>query len=280
MDRRLSLVMALAIGLVLGVGFGSWRLFPTEDMIARATCAKCHDVHGSIEWRDAPFQSQVWILGDVPEATYLVVNDLFPYREGQQSTGISLPELLAHHGAPDYSRVALESLDGGIVILEQRYLTEESVLVPYMEGIRFKDQNQHVSTWLKGVRWIIVEGRDRPLLVAGERTSMGRLLLADRTTVITEGGDAIYKSPLNGEIYRGNYAHTVVGARLASLVPKLADCGALLVRDRKGQVREISCPSANRGVIATVDGRPALVLPDRPRRDWVLDVVEITPLGL
>lgn len=276
MTRKLTLLLILVFGIVVGVALSSWRVFPTEDMIARTSCSACHDVHGAIEWEDAPFQSQVWILGDVPEATYVIVSDLFPYTKQTEGTRISLLDLLASHGVSDFERVALESLDGGIVVLERQYVTEESLLVPYLEGIRFKDENQHESTWLKGVRWIIVEGVDKSLRVAGEATSLGRLLLSDRTTVITEGGDAIYKSPLDGRIYRGDYAHTYTGALLTEL---LGDHVYSRVRviDREGRVVDLVRDQIAGAVIATVQGHPSLVLPRAHRGEWVIDVVEIIP---
>jgi hypothetical protein len=88
-------------------------------------------------------------MGDVPQATYFFVDDLFPYHEAELGTAISLPDLLARYGAQEFSQVALESLDGVFVTLDRQYVTERSRLVPYMEGIRFKDENQHASTWLK-----------------------------------------------------------------------------------------------------------------------------------
>ncbi len=278
MKQKLFLVVALVVGLILGVALSSWRAFPTDDMIARASCASCHDVHASIEWEDAPFQSQIWILGDVPEATYILVNDLFPYRNSEGGDSISLLELVARYGAKDVSRVAIESLDGGIVTLTREYLTPESMLVPYMEGVRFKDQNQHESTWLKGVRWIIVEGTATPLMVDGQATSMGRLLLQDRTTVIAEGGDAIYKSPLDGKTYRGDYAHTYTGARLSQLLPPERSYSRLRVRDEKGRSNEYARDEVADALIATVSGRPTLLLPQASRGRWVSGVVEITAL--
>ena len=275
MKGTVRIVLAAVLGLIVGVSATSWRAFPTEDMIARATCAECHDVHGAIEWADAPFQSQVWILGDVPKATYFLVDDLFPYREAEMGTAISLPELLTRYGASDFSRVALESLDGGIVTLDRQYVTEHSRLVPYLEGIRFQDENQHESTWLKGVRWIIVVGEETPLEIEGQATSMGRLLLGQRATVAAEGGDALYVSALDGKTYRGDYAHLYTGARLA---PLLGDepYTTLEVTDAAGKVREYPADQVAEAIMATVDGRPSLVLPDAPRREWVIDVLRIT----
>ena len=275
MNRKLTLLLVLVLGIVIGVALSSWRAFPTEDMIARASCATCHDVHGAIEFEEAPSQSQVWVLGDVPEATYFLVSDLFPYAHTKMGTSISLLDLLPRYGVTDFERVAIESLDGGTVTLERQYVTKESLLVPYVEGIRFKDQNQHESTWLKGVRWIIVEGTEKPLRIAGEVTSMGRLLLSDRTTVVADGGDAMYKSPLDGKVYRGDYAHLYSGARLRELL-RDHSYDRVKVTDNKGQVTELSREQVSDAIIATVQGRPTLLLPQTHRGEWVKDVVKIT----
>lgn len=273
MKRTVVILLAAVIGLIAGVSATSWRAFPTEDMIARASCAECHDVHGAIEWADAPFQSQIWIMGDVPEATYAFVNDLFPYRNAEEGSAISLPDLMERYGAPDFERVAIESLDGGIVILDREYVTEHARLVPYLEGIRFQDENQHVSTWLKGVRWIIVVGAPT-LEIDGEPTSMGRLLLTDRVSVAAEGGDALFVSPLDGKTYRGDYAHLYTGARLARLLSE-APFATLEATDASGKGHTYDAAEVADAVIATVDGRPALLLPGTARRDWVLDVARI-----
>lgn len=274
MKRTVLILLAAVFGLIAGVSATSWRAFPTDDMIARATCAECHDVHGAIEWEDAPFQSQVWVLGDVPKATCFIVNDLFPYRQDEIGTAISLPDLLARYGVEDFARVALESLDGGIVTLDREYVTEHARLVPYLEGLRFQDENQHVSTWLKGVRWIVVVGDETPLEINGVATSMGRLLLGDRTTVTAEGGDALFVSELDGKTYRGDYAHLYTGARLERLLGDKTYT-TLEVTDASGEVREYPAEQVADAIIATVDGRPSLVLPSASRREWVIDVVRI-----
>jgi hypothetical protein len=274
MHRKVMLIVMLVFGLVLGVAMSSWRAFPTEDMIARAWCASCHDVHGAIEWEDAPFQSQVWIMGDVPEATYLIVSDLFPYHRQELGTAISIPDLLARYGVDEFNRVAIESLDGGIVILDRPYVTELSRLVPYLEGIRFIDENQHQSTWLKGVRWIVVVGEETPLTINGQATSMGRLLMSDRMTVVAEGGDAVFISPRDGKTYRGDYARLYTGARLSTLLGDDAYT-ALEVYDAQGQSRSYTAEEVADALIATVDGRPALVLPATTRREWTMDVIRI-----
>lgn len=277
MTRIAQWLFAGVVGLVVGVSLGAWRAFPTEDMVARATCAECHDVHGALELSDAPFQSQVWILGDVPEATYLIVDDLFPYAEAEAGTSIALPDLLARYGAAEWERVALESLDGGWVVLEREYVTEASLLVPYLEGVRFADSNQHESTWLKGVRWIIVEGAERSLRIGEEQTSLGRLLLAQRTTVVAEGAQAMYRSEADGQIYRGEYAHLYTGALVSQALGDGWAAERFVATNAAGRVTEFAREDLEGAVIATVNGRPALVLPREGRGRWVTDLVALEP---
>mgnify|MGYP001037745502 CR=1 FL=1 len=277
MSRYAGWVLIAVLGLVVGVGLSSLRAFPTEDMVARATCAECHDVHGAIEFAEAPVQSQVWILGDVPEATYFMVADLFPYATEERDTSITLDDLLARYGVTEWERVAIESLDGGLVVLAREYVTEHSLLVPYVEGIRFMDRNQHESTWLKGVRWIVVEGAETPLAIAGEATSLGRLLLADRTTVVAEGAEAMYRSELDGALYRGLYAHVYTGARVREALGEAWEAEAFRAVDARGRETEFPREDLARAVIATVNGRPSLVLPDEGRARWVIDLVSLDP---
>jgi hypothetical protein len=278
MRSKLYLGLALVLGLLVGIALTSWRALPTEDMIARASCASCHDVHAALEWKDAPFQSQVWVLGDVVTSTYFIVADLFPNRNDTPDTQITLLDLLARYGATDFERVSLESLDGGVVTLQRQFVTEQSLLVPYMESLRFTDENQHKSTWLKGVRWITVEGRATPLTIGGRATSMGRLLMSDRTTVIAEGGEAMFSSPLDGKLYQGNYAHAFMGARLDDLLRDQMPYTKLNARDAQGRTKEIPADQAAGALVSTVDGYPTLVLPRASRGVWVANVREITAL--
>ena len=277
MKQKLTLLLVLLLGIVLGVAASSWRAFPTEDMIARASCAACHDVHGALEYEDIPFQSQVWILGDVPEASYFRVADLFPQGQETRGTQIGLLELLGQYDVSSFERVAIESLDGGFVVIERQYISDATQFVPYADGMRFKDENQHESTWLKGVRWIIVQGAETPLTIAGQATSMGRLLLGERMTVVAEGGDAMYKSPLDGKIYRGEYAHTHSGASLEKLLATRA-YRAVRVTDRVGKQTELSREEIAGSILTDVQGAPTLLLPADNRGAWIRNVTDITPL--
>ena len=271
----LTITFAALLGMLIGIALTGWEALPAKEMAARASCADCHDLHGAIEWAEAPFQSQIWLLGDVPQPTYFFVNDLLPYRNQERDTALPLLDFLAGNGVTDFEQVALESLDGGLVVINREFVTEQTMLVPYLEGLRFKDENQHVSTWLKGVRWITVVGKETPLTIDGEATSMGRLLLRGRTTTVTERGNvAMYKSELDGQTYEGLYTHRYTGVPLAELLDN-PDFTTLVVTDARGRTTEFDAESARGAILAQVNGRTTLVLPELSRGRWVADVVSI-----
>lgn len=271
----LTITFTVLLGMLIGIALAGWEVLPAKEMAARASCADCHDLHGAIEWAEAPFQSQIWLLGDVPQPTYFFVNDLLPYRNQERDTALPLLDFLAGNGVTDFEQVAVESLDGGLVVINREFVTEQTMLVPYLEGLRFKDENQHVSTWLKGVRWIIVVGKDMPLTIDGQATSMGRLLLRGRTTTVTERGNvAMYKSELDGQTYEGLYTHRYTGVPLAELLDN-PDFTVLVVTDARGRTTEFDAESARGAILAQVNGRTTLVLPELARGQWVADVVSI-----
>jgi hypothetical protein len=271
----LIITFTALLGVLAGIALAGWDVLPAKDMAARATCADCHDLHGAIEWAEAPFQSQIWLLGDVPQPTYFFVNDLLPYRNQARDTALPLLDFLADNGVTDFEQVAVESLDGGLVVIDREFVSEHALLVPYLEGLRFKDENQHESTWLKGVRWITVVGRETPLTIDGEATSMGHLLLGDRTTTVTERGNAVmYESELDGQIYEGLYTHRYTGVLLADLLAH-PDFAALIVSDARGRTTELDAESARGAILTQVNGRTTLVLPELARGQWVSDVVGI-----
>lgn len=268
-------IFTALLGALVGIALAGWDVLPAKDMAARASCADCHDLHGAIEWSDAPFQSQIWLLGDVPQPTYFLVNDLLPYRDQERDTALPLLDFLADNGVTDFEQVAVESLDGGLVVIGREFVTEHTLLVPYLEGLRLKDENQHVSTWLKGVRWITVVGKDTPLTIDGQATSMGRLLLRDRTATVTERGNvAMYKSELDGQTYEGLYTHRYTGVLLVDLLAH-PDFTTLIVTDARGRTTELDAESARGAILAQVNGRTTLVLPELSRGRWLADVVGV-----
>jgi hypothetical protein len=237
------------------------------------TCATCHDDHGSAEMAGVPFNTLVLLAGDVPEPSYIAVNDILPYRD-QPGTHVALLDFLSDHGVEDFQQVTLASRDEGFVTFERPNLTEEALLMPHVDGLRFAAENLHVSTWLKGVWRIIVVGGDKPLTIDGQATSIGRLLLGPTRSVTIEQTDVMLRSETDGEIRKGKTASRIEGAGLADI---FGDPGfdLLLVRDAEGKEHRLTAKDAAGAVLAQLNGKVVLVLPGRGRAQWISGVVEI-----
>jgi hypothetical protein len=239
------------------------------------TCATCHDDHGSAEMSGVPFNTLILLAGDVPEPGYVAVNDILPYRD-QPGTHVSLLDFLSGHGVEGLEQVTLASRDEGFVTLDRPNLTEEALLMPHVDGLRFAAENLHISTWLKGVWRIIVVDSERPLMIDGQPTSMGRLLLGPTRSVTIEQTDTMLKSKTDGEIRKGKTASRIEGAAVADIVGD-PEFDLLLVRDAEGRERSLTAQDAAGALLAQMNGKVVLVLPGRGRAQWIFDVVEIVP---
>jgi len=90
--------------------------------------------------------------------------------------------------------VTLVSGDGGFVTIAPDQLTDQALLLPYTDGIRFASEDLHVSSWLKNISQIIVVGEETPLKIDGNETSLGRLLLGPTQEVTVEETQVMLKS--------------------------------------------------------------------------------------
>jgi hypothetical protein len=237
------------------------------------TCSTCHDDHGSAVMVNVPFDDLILLAGDVPQPGYIPINDILPYRD-QPGTHVALLDFLAERGVADFESVTLASRDGGFVTIERPNLTEEGLLMPYVDGVRFAAENLHVSTWLKGVWRIVVVGKDRPLTIDGQRTSIGRLLLGPTRSVTIEQTDVMLRSETDGQIRKAKTASRIEGAGLADTV---GDPGfdTLLVRDAGGAEHTLTAAEARGAVLAQREDQVVLVLPGRGRSQWIAGVVEL-----
>jgi hypothetical protein len=237
------------------------------------TCESCHDDHGSAEMASVPFDDLILLAGDVPEPGYIAANDILPYRD-RPGTHVALLDLLADHGVADFESVTLASRDEGFVTIERPNLTGEGLLMPHVDGVRFAAENLHISTWLKGVWRIIVVGTEKPLTIDGQRTSIGRLLLGPTRSVTVEQTDTMLRSETDGQVRKGKTAARIEGAGLADIV---GDPGfdTLLVRDAEGAESILTASEARGAVLAQMNGRIVLALPQRGRAFWISDVVEL-----
>jgi hypothetical protein len=237
------------------------------------TCGTCHDQHGDAQLAQVPFASLLLLTGDVPEPGYIPINDILPYREITR-TVMPLLDFLAQHGVGDFESATLSSSDGGFVTITRENLTPQSLLMPYADGVRFADEKLHASAWLKGIDRIVVVGREKPLRVDGQDTSIGRLLLGPTAMVTVEQTEVMLRSEEDGQIRRAQTAFRIEGVPLAVVVTDPAFT-ALLVRDAQGQERTLAAEEARGAVLAVVHGHVTLVLPGSGRGQWIGDVVEI-----
>lgn len=236
-------------------------------------CTTCHDDHGAVEFADLPFYNLIYLSGDVPRAGFMELNQILPYRD-HPGTHLGLVDFLESQGVDQFESVTLISGDGGFVTITRENLSDQALLLPYADGIRFAAEDLHVSTWLKGITGIIVVGEDRPLQVAGEATSLGRLLLGPTRQVVVESARVMFKDDLDGQIREAWTASRVWGAALSDLAPD-QDFAALIVRDQVGQIWEFDPGQIQAAVLAATADGPTLVFPGQPRSSWVAGVAAL-----
>ncbi len=237
------------------------------------TCTTCHDDHGSAEMATVPFDDLLRLEGDVPQPGYIPINDILPYRE-YTSTHVSLLDFLAQQKVADFESVTLVSRDEGFVTIERPNLTPSGLLMPHVDGMRFADENLHVSSWLKGIWRIIVVGKEMPIQIDGQPTSIGRLLLGPTRSITIEQTDTMFKSPTDGQVRKAKTASRIEGVPVELLVAH-PDFQRLVVRDKNGNETALTAEEAQGALMAQVREHATLVLPGRNRSQWIEDVVEI-----
>ncbi len=188
-------------------------------------------------------------------------------------THITLFEFLSNYGVDDFESVTFITSDGGITTIEYEYLDETAMLVPYIDGVRFVTESVHSSTWLKGISRIIVVGKEMPLEIDGEQTSIGRLLIGQTMKYSVEGSDTMLTNT-SGETSHAYVANWVEGALLLPLLnydtPEL-----VLITDADGGITELSGEEIQTAIIAIVRDQVTLVLPDRGRSIWPTNIIKI-----
>jgi hypothetical protein len=240
-------------------------------------CQTCHGVHGSVDMPEVPFDDLLLLQGDVPEAGYIPINDILPYREYTR-THVALLDFLAQQKVTDFESVTLVSRDEGFVTIERPNLTPSGLLMPHTDGMRFADENLHVSSWLKGVWRIIVVGKETPLQIDGQPTSIGRLLLGPTRSVTIEQTDTMFKSLTDGQVRRAKTAARIEGVPIEIVVAH-PSFEKLVVRDKNGRETILTAEEARGALLLQVRNQVTLVLPTRNTSQWIADVVEVTSQG-
>ena len=289
----LAAIIILAIIAVIGVAAaGPGRLlahYPTDMLIHEMqtmndcadchepakfhSCDTCHDDHGAIEMENVPFYAGITFAGDVPNPSYVLIDDILPYRD-QPHTHVPLLDFLASQGVTDFESVTLTSLDGGFVTLTRDNLTASALLMPYEDGIRFAAEDLHISSWIKGIRGIIVVGQETPLTIDGVPTSIGRLLTGPTQFVTVEETDVMLKSEEDDQVRKAASGTRVEGAPITAVVAN-SDFTELITRDVTGAEHTFTAEEVHNALIVQFRGHVTLVLPDRGRSQWVIDVIEI-----
>jgi hypothetical protein len=241
------------------------------------TCATCHDEHGAVELERVPFYAVIALSGDVPEPGYVLLNEVLPYPE-HPNTHIPLLDALAQQGVTAFEQVTLASDDEGFVTVTRDNLTDEALLMPYADGVRFAAPNLHISAWIKGITRIIVVGAETPLEVDGEATSIGRLLLGPTRSVTVEEAEVMLKSEEDGAVRTARVASRITGVPLAEVVAD-PDFTTLTVEDAAGETHTLTAEAAADALLSQVQGRTTLVLPERGRGRWIDDVVALDTQG-
>ncbi|MGC9346810.1 MAG: hypothetical protein ACP5JG_01620 [Anaerolineae bacterium] len=237
------------------------------------TCDHCHDDHGAVELEDTPFFAGIILTGDVPEPGFVLLHDVLPYPD-HPFTHKPLLTCLTEQGIESFESVTLGSNDGGFVTIDAENLTERALLLPYADGIRFASEDLHVSTWIKGITRIVVIGPEKPLQIDGTATSMGRLLIGPTRSATVEQTNVMLKSDEDGQIRRAKTASRIEGAPVALLVADAA-FESLQVRTEADETLTLDAEAAAEALLATLRGKPTLLLPSRGRPQWITGVVEI-----
>lgn len=244
-----------------------------HDAEAFHTCETCHDDHGAVEFENVPFYAVITFAGDVPEPGFVLVDDVLPYRD-QPHTHIPLVTFLEEQGVTDFESVTMTSDDGGFITVDRDQLTEEALLLPYEDGIRFADENLHVSAWIKGITGIIVVGREKPLLVEGEATSMGRLLRGPLRSVTVEETEVKFMREETGQVHTARTASRLEGAAMEDIL-KSRHFTEVQIATADGETIVLSAEDAQGALLASLRDEVALILPDRARNEWIRGVVAI-----
>jgi len=236
------------------------------------SCETCHDDHGAVELSGIKFFEVVELTGDVPKPAFVRVNEILPDQENV-GTHILLFDFLAQNGIIQFESVSFITNDGGLTTIESQYLDETAMLVPYMDGVRFVTESVHSSTWLKGIKRIIVVGSETPLLIDGQATSIGRLLIGETVRITVEGSDVMMTSD-EGETGYAYVANWAEGARLLPLL-RTPTPTFITITDFEGNKTELIGEEVENAVIAIVRQQVTLILPERGRSVWPTSIKQI-----
>jgi len=236
-------------------------------------CDICHDDHGAVELAGVGFNEVFELTGDVPEPSFVRINELLPDQD-ETGTHITVTDVLAKYGVENFQSITLVTSDGGMVTIEYPYLDETALLVPYIDGIRFASENIHASAWMKGISKIIVVGNKMPLLIDGQASSIGCLLINHAAIRVAIEGTYMMLANESNETSHAWVTNWVEGVMLTSVL-KTPFLESAVITHSDGKTTELKGSEVKEVILGIVYGEVMLILPERGRSAWLTDIIQI-----
>jgi len=243
-----------------------------HDGADQHTCATCHDKHGAVELEGIQFYAVIDLTGDLPNPSFVRLNEILPDQENA-GTFLTVQDFLAQNDVEEYDSITFITNDGGMTTIGSDYIDETAMLLPYVDGVRFASETLHASSWLKGITRIVIVGKDTPLTIDGNQTSIGRLLIGETVQVVVESTDVMLAGD-NGNLSHATTSNWIEGALLAPLLENPTP-SSITVTDANGEQFELSGAEIINAVLAMDHDSVTLVLPDRGRSAWLVDILSI-----
>ena len=237
------------------------------------TCSTCHDEHGSVELPELYFYTMVEVTGDVEKVIYIPTNHFFSYSD-LPNTFLTVDQFMEKWEISGYQSFTMYTRDGEFVSVNKDDVTPNAMFLPYEDGIRFASDDLHESTWVKGVAKIIIIGEDTPLVIDGQATSIGRLLLGKTTSITVEEAKVMFRSEEDGETRQAYTSSRIEGAALDDLLDltKFTDIKFTL---QDGTVSSRFVDEVKNAILTKQSTSVVLIIPEMGRNNWLFDVVSI-----
>ena len=238
------------------------------------TCSTCHDEHGSVELPNLSFYNMIELTGDVKEVTFIPWNHFFNSYSALPNTFITVDEFMTKWDISDYESITLYTRDGEFVTINKSDITTNAMFLPYEDGIRFASDDLHESTWAKGIAKIIIVGKEKPLQIGNELTSIGRLLLGKTTSISIEEAKVMFRNEEDGVTREAFTSGRVEGVAMDDLLDldRYQDIAFTL---QNGEKVVLPVDTVREAVLTKQNASVVLVIPDQGRSDWVFDIVRV-----
>jgi hypothetical protein len=243
----------------------------TEDF---HTCTTCHNEHGSAVFAGLNLYSTIHLTGDVPESKFIPTNQIF-LDNAEEIGQITIHEFLKQNGVDSFTSITFASNDGGFTTIQNDQLGDTSFLLPYENGVRFADENIHVSTWIKGITKIIVVGERKDLIIGDMSYSLGELMLKDTVRFTVEQAQVMLKSEQDGVIRKGFTAERLEGIDLGKVL-ELITSKSYHIADQSGNIIELPYDELINAKLILIGKEITLVFPYKSRNQWITGLTEIT----